>query len=142
MIVEAAGSWSLDPRLAQDTVPLGDLPLSRVLVLNDANYPWLVLVPRRPRLVEIIDLDETDQFVLMQEMSHAARALKAVTECEKLNIAALGNAVRQLHIHVIGRCAGDPAGRRPVWDVVPPRSYDDQTLRAFTSALRGELGIC
>jgi diadenosine tetraphosphate (Ap4A) HIT family hydrolase len=137
----AASSWLLDPRLAQDTVPLADLSLSRVLILKDANYPWLVLVPRRPGLVEIIDLHEPDQLVLMREMAQVARALKAVTECEKLNIAALGNTVRQLHVHVIGRRADDPAGPRPVWDVAPPRPYDDHELRAFSSALRAELGV-
>jgi diadenosine tetraphosphate (Ap4A) HIT family hydrolase len=141
MAVEAALSWSLDSRLTRDTVALGDLPLSRVLVMNDANYPWLILVPRGPQLVELIDLDDEDQVLLMRELARVARALKAVTQCEKLNIASLGNTVRQLHIHVIARRADDPAGRRPVWDVVPPRPYDDQTLRAFIDSLRGAIGI-
>ena len=91
----------LHPQLARDTVPVGDLPLSRVLLANDANYPWLILVPRRPGLVELIDLEENAQVQLLGEIAAAARALKAITECDKLNIAALGNQVAQLHVHVI-----------------------------------------
>ena len=83
--------WSLHPQLAQDTVPVGDLALARVLLANDANYPWLILVPRRPDLVELIDLDENAQVQLLGEIAAAARALKSITECDKLNIAALGN---------------------------------------------------
>jgi diadenosine tetraphosphate (Ap4A) HIT family hydrolase len=133
--------WSLDPRLAQDTVALGDLPLTRVLVSRDANYPWLILVPRRDGAVEIIDLSETDQAILMTEMSHTARVLKAVTRCDKLNIAALGNAVRQLHVHVIARSPGDAAGTRPVWNAVPARRYDEAELARFLAALRAGFGV-
>src|SRR5215470_18204937 len=96
-------SWTLDPRLAQDSIGLGDLPLSRVLLMNDANYPWLILVPRRENLVELIDLDDAGQMTLMAEVARAARAVRDVTACDKLNIAALGNTVRQLHVHVIAR---------------------------------------
>src|ERR1043165_154862 len=99
--------WSLPSRLKEDTMDIGDLPLCRVLVIKDANYPWLLLVPRRPDAVEIIDLDEVAQAQLMTEISRVARALKEVTRCDKLNIAALGNLVPQLHIHVIARRAGD-----------------------------------
>src|SRR5215470_14488214 len=84
-------SWSLHPQLAQDTVPVGDLPLTRVLLAKDANYPWLILVPRLPGLVELIDLEENTQVQLLGEIALAARAIKNITECEKLNIAALGN---------------------------------------------------
>src|SRR5437773_10980504 len=95
--------WSLHPRLDRDCVSLGDLPLSRVLVNNDANYPWLILVPRRPDLVELIDLDEAAQAQLTTEVTRVARALRDVTACHKLNIAALDNAVPQLHVHVVAR---------------------------------------
>ena len=74
-----------------------------MLLANDANYPWLILVPRRPALIEIIDLDENEQVQLLAEIAAAARALKDVTACDKLNIAALGNMVAQLHVHVIAR---------------------------------------
>ncbi len=132
----AESQWVLDPALDQHSVVLGDLPLSRVLVSRDANYPWLILVPRRAGMVEIIDLSETEQATLMGEIARTARALKAVTRCDKLNIAALGNAVRQLHVHVIARFSGDPAGPRPVWGAVPPRAYDEAGLERFMTAVR------
>jgi len=78
MSSDSASSWSLDPRLERDSVALGDLPLSRLLLMNDANYPWLVLVPRRPHLVELIDLDDAGQGTLMGEIARVARALKGV----------------------------------------------------------------
>ena len=98
-----ADAWTLHPQLDRDTANLGDLPLSRVLVINDANYPWLLLVPRRPDITEVIDLDEVEQAQLMTEMTRVARALRDATACHKLNIAALGNAVPQLHVHIIAR---------------------------------------
>src|SRR5215216_3182355 len=107
-----ADAWSLHPQLDRDTATLGDLPLSRVLVINDANYPWLLLVPRRPDITEVIDLDEVEQAQLMTEVTRVARALRHVTACHKLNIAALGNAVPQLHVHVIARFRSDPMSAR------------------------------
>jgi diadenosine tetraphosphate (Ap4A) HIT family hydrolase len=136
-----ATSFTLDPRLANDTVALGDLPLSRVLLTNDANYPWLILVPRRPNLVELIDLDDSGQATLMIEIARAARALKEVTACDKLNVAALGNTVRQLHVHVIARRNGDPAGAGPVWGVVPARPYPTGEREHLAAALRGAIGL-
>src|ERR1700733_11173842 len=88
-----APTWSLHSQLKKDTIDIGDLPLCRVLVIKHANYPWLLLVPRRPEAVEIIDLDEVEQAQLMTEITRVARALKEITKCEKLNIAALGNMV-------------------------------------------------
>jgi diadenosine tetraphosphate (Ap4A) HIT family hydrolase len=134
-------AWTLDPRLAQDSISLGDLPLSRVLLMNDANYPWLILVPRRPNLIELIDLDDAGQMTLMAEVARAARALKEVTTCDKLNVAALGNTVRQLHVHVIARRNGDPAGARPVWGAVAARPYPAAARERLSGALRGALGL-
>jgi diadenosine tetraphosphate (Ap4A) HIT family hydrolase len=114
-------SWELHPQLARDTVNIGDLPLSRVLVIDDANWPWLLLVPRRARVSEIIDLDEVEQAQLWTEIARAGRALKEVTACDKLNIAALGNVVPQLHVHVIARRQGDAAWPKPVWGAAPRR---------------------
>jgi diadenosine tetraphosphate (Ap4A) HIT family hydrolase len=141
MTAEPSTSWTLDPRLEGDSVALGDLPLSRLLLMNDANYPWLILVPRRPHLVELIDLDDAGQATLMDEIARASRALKAITACDKLNVAALGNTVRQLHVHVIARFAGDAAGPRPVWGAVPARPYAAAELDRLTGALRGALGV-
>jgi diadenosine tetraphosphate (Ap4A) HIT family hydrolase len=133
--------WSLHPQLERDTVSLGDLGLARVLVNNDANYPWLILVPRRPALVELIDLSDSEQAQLMREIAQTARALRDVTACDKLNIAALGNMVPQLHVHVIARFRHDPAWPNPVWNVVPRRAYQQEELDKFIAPLREKLGL-
>lgn len=132
-------SWALHPQLARDTAPLGDLPLSRILISKDANFPWLILVPRRAGCVELIDLDSADQATLLTEIDRAARALKAATRCDKLNIAALGNVVPQLHVHVIGRRTSDAAWPKPVWGAAPPRAYDPADLDRLTAALREKI---
>jgi diadenosine tetraphosphate (Ap4A) HIT family hydrolase len=134
-------TFSLHPQVAKDTVPVGDLALARVLLANDANYPWLILVPRRPGLTEIIDLEQNEQIQLLGEIDAAARVLKSVTECEKLNIAALGNVVAQLHVHVIGRRHGDAAWPKPVWGVVPPGAYNAAVRDGLIGALRRGLQI-
>ncbi len=134
-------AWSLHPQLEKDTIDIGDLPLSRVLVIRDANYPWLLLVPRRSAAVEIIDLDEVEQAQLTTEVSRTARALKEVTKCDKLNIAALGNVVPQLHVHVIARRKQDAAWPRPVWGVVPPLPHDAEEVQNFISALRRKIWL-
>ena len=134
-------AWSLHPQLEKDTIDIGDLPLSRVLVIRDANYPWLLLVPRRSEAVEIIDLDEVEQAQLMTETSRAARALKDVTKCDKLNIAALGNMVPQLHVHVIARRTTDVAWPRPVWGVAEALAHDAEEVQHFISALRRKIWL-
>jgi len=134
-------TWSLDPQLAADTVPLGDLALARVLLANDANYPWLILVPRRPGLVELTDLEANEQMQLLAEIDAAARALRAATRCDKLNIAALGNQVAQLHVHVIARFHGDAAWPKPVWGAVPSIAYEPAKREALAAAIRGHLKI-
>jgi len=133
--------WSLHPQLEKDTIDIGDLPLSRVLVIRDANYPWLLLVPRRAAAIEIIDLDDVEQAQLMTEVSRAARALKEVTKCDKLNIAALGNVVPQLHVHVIARRKTDAAWPRPIWGAVPPLPHDAEEVQNFISALRRKIWL-
>lgn len=133
--------WSLHPQLAQDTVPVGDLALSRVLLTNDANFPWLILVPRRPGLIELIDLPENAQVQLLGEVAIAARALKNITECQKLNIAALGNQVPQLHVHVIARRHSDAAWPKPVWGAAPPVTYDLKIRDGLIGALRRDLQV-
>jgi diadenosine tetraphosphate (Ap4A) HIT family hydrolase len=133
--------WSLHPQLARDTVNLGDLPLSRVLIINDANWPWLLLVPRRLGVSEIIDLGEIEQAQLMTEITRAARAMKTVTGCDKLNIAALGNIVPQLHVHVIARRDGDVGWPRPVWGAAPPAAYDKGALEQFMEGLHERIWV-
>lgn len=134
-------AFVLHPQLERDTTPLGDLPLSRVLIINDANYPWLLLVPRRAGAVEVIDLDEVERAQLMSEIALASRALKEVTECDKLNVAALGNAVPQLHVHIIARRKTDKAWPKPVWGAVPPISHDAKELDRFMEAMKNKLWV-
>ena len=133
--------WELDPLIARDTVPVGDMPLCRVLLIKDANYPWLLLVPRRDKAVEITDLDTIEQAQLMSEIAHAGRTLKALTGCDKINVAALGNVVSQLHVHVIARSRGDAAWPKPVWNAVPPRDYEQRALDKLMASLRERLTL-
>ena len=133
--------WTLDPTLDRDTRPIGDLPLCRVLLSRDANYPWLLLVPRRPGASEIIDLEPADQAQLTSEIADASRALKALTGCDKLNIAAIGNVVAQLHVHVIARFHADAAWPKPVWNAVPPREHQAATADGLIAALRKQLAL-
>lgn len=137
----ASSPWTLHPQLEKDTVSIGDLPLSRVLVIKDANYPWLLLVPRRPDVTELIDLNEIEQAQLTTEINRVARALKDVSKPDKLNIAALGNMVPQLHIHIIARRSGDAAWPRPVWGMVPALDHDPQELETFIGALRRKIWL-
>ncbi len=137
----SASTWSLHPQLAADTTPVGDLALSRVLLSNDANYPWLILVPRRLGLVELIDMDANEQVQLLAEVDACARTLKSVTECEKLNIAAIGNIVPQLHVHVVARRHSDPAWPKPMWGAVPPIAYEPRSLSGLLAALRRRLAV-
>jgi diadenosine tetraphosphate (Ap4A) HIT family hydrolase len=134
-------TFSLHRQLADDTTPVGDLPLSRVLLANDANYPWLILVPRLPAVTEIIDLEENAQVQLTAEIARASAALKALTACDKLNVAALGNMVPQLHVHVIARRKDDAAWPKPVWGAAPATAYDPARRDALIADLRRALGI-
>jgi diadenosine tetraphosphate (Ap4A) HIT family hydrolase len=113
----------LDPRLDADTMVLGRFRLSRVLLMNDVRYPWLILVPQKPELAEIIDLSEPDQMQLMREIAAASQALKALFNPDKLNVGALGNRVRQLHVHVLARFVSDAAWPGPVWGVGQAQPY-------------------
>jgi diadenosine tetraphosphate (Ap4A) HIT family hydrolase len=115
--------FALDAQLEADTYSLGRLKLCRVLMLNDARYPWLVLVPEKAGLVEMIDLEELDQQQLMREIASASRALQTLFNPDKLNVGALGNRVRQLHVHVMARFVSDEAWPGPVWGVGQAQSY-------------------
>ncbi|HXX25930.1 MAG TPA: HIT family protein [Pseudolabrys sp.] len=133
--------FTLHPQLAKDTVPVGDLPLSRILLANDANFPWLILVPRRTGLTELIDLEENEQMQLLGEIANSARALKAITSCDKLNIAALGNQVSQLHVHVIARKHSDAAWPKPVWGAAASSAYAPDARERLIAAIRNGLQI-
>jgi len=115
--------FTLDPRLAADTAEVGDLALCRVLLMDDARFPWLILVPRRPVISEITDLSEDDAAALWREMHIATRVVQALAKPDKINIGALGNVVAQLHVHVVGRFRSDPAWPGPVWGFETRKPY-------------------
>lgn len=131
--------FELHPQLAQDCTALADWPLCRVLLMNDANYPWLILVPRRAGAREIFELPEADQVQLLRESSHLARGLAQVFHADKLNIAALGNMVPQLHVHHIARFRTDPAWPKPVWGQAPARPYTEAEREAMLDRLKPAL---
>ena len=121
-------AWQLHPQLANDTVPVIELALCEVRLMDDANHPWLVLVPRIADMVEIIDLDPAQRSQLTAEIDAACRALKTLFKPDKLNVAALGNLVPQLHVHVIARFHDDIAWPRPVWGAADARPYEPEEL--------------
>lgn len=131
--------FELHPRLAADTIFVEDWPLSRVLLLNDARYPWLTLVPRRADAVELHDLAPADRTILMEEIARAGAGLKALTGAAKINTGALGNIVPQLHIHVVARAPGDPAWPGPVWGHSPAEPYAPAEREQMLARLRGRL---
>ncbi|WP_336486418.1 HIT domain-containing protein [Methylobacterium nigriterrae] len=119
----SAESFALDPRLAADTAPVGDLALCSVLLMDDARFPWLILVPRRAGASEITDLAPADSDALWSEVRLAAGVMRALAQPDKVNVAALGNVVAQLHVHVVGRFRSDPAWPGPVWGQGERRPY-------------------
>ena len=133
------GDFTLDPRLAADTVFVADWDLSRVLLMNDSRYPWLILVPRRAGLVEVFDLALTDRATLMEEIARASERLKVWSNADKMNVGALGNVVRQLHVHVVARRPNDAAGLAPMWGVGTAVPYAGQDLARVLSELRSAL---
>ena len=129
----------LDSRLAADSIFVTDLGLCTVRLMNDANFPWLLMIPQRPGLTEIIDLGATDRHLLMDEIAAVSTALRTVTHCLKLNVAALGNQVQQLHVHVIARFAEDAAWPGPVWGAAAPGTYEDEEKQRLIGDLRAAL---
>lgn len=133
--------FSLDPRLAADGPALGDLPLCHVRLVDDGRFFWIVLIPRRAGAAEIIDLPREDRAVLMEEIAHASRVLRAVSSCAKLNVAALGNMVPQLHVHLVGRTPGDAAWPGPVFGAGTREPLDADALAARAADLKRGLGF-
>ena len=134
-------AFQLDARLEADTLPLGDLRLSRARLMNDARFPWLILVPRRPDLRELIDLAPAERSILMEEIAATSAALKEATGAEKLNVGALGNRVPQLHVHVVARFAGDAAWPGPVWGHGASVPYAAGAAKALAAQLAARLGF-
>jgi diadenosine tetraphosphate (Ap4A) HIT family hydrolase len=118
---------------------IADLPLSQLRLMDDARFPWLVLVPRIPGATEWIDLDDDRQTALLTEINRAAQALRTLAACDKLNIGALGNIVRQLHVHVVARRVGDAAWPGPVWGSGPAQPYGPAARETRIHALQRAL---
>ncbi|MCR8921156.1 HIT domain-containing protein [Dasania sp. GY-MA-18] len=131
--------FELHPQLAKDCVHLGDFPLCQVLLNRDSHYPWLILVPRREDISEIYQLDGSDQQQLLKESSALSASLMEHCNADKMNVAALGNMVPQLHVHHIARFKTDIAWPNPVWGFAPALAYSEQNLALAVSRLRAEL---
>jgi diadenosine tetraphosphate (Ap4A) HIT family hydrolase len=134
-------SFSIDPRLTAESFPLGELSLCEVLLYDDSRFPWLVLVPQKENLVEIVDLGDHERIALMDDITDACRALKEITNCHKLNVAALGNQVRLLHVHIIARFENDAAWAGPVWGKGARVSYAEKTRDDLTKKLQDALDL-
>jgi diadenosine tetraphosphate (Ap4A) HIT family hydrolase len=128
--------FSLDSRLQQDTLVIGDFPLSRLLLSNDSNYPWFILVPRRDDVSELFQLDDKDQLQLWRETTALAETLKDTFAADKLNVATLGNVVSQLHMHVIVRRRDDAAWPAPVWGRHPAKPYTPEQVSQVREKLK------
>ncbi|MGI9383396.1 MAG: HIT domain-containing protein [Methyloligellaceae bacterium] len=135
----SAADVPLHPKLAADTVAVERWDLCQVLLMNDETYPWLILVPQRPDLRDFHDVAPSDQMTLMAEINRASLALQSLHQPDKINVAALGNMVPQLHIHVIARFRGDPAWPGPIWGAVPVAAYGADALDAVVDRLRSAL---
>ena len=128
--------FTLHEQLAADTIEVTRWPLSLVLLMNARQWPWLILVPRRPAMRELYELLQPDQQALMSEIVRASEKLAQLVRPDKINVAALGNAVPQLHVHVIGRFTRDPVWPKPVWGTVAPEPYPADDLELTLDRFR------
>ncbi len=133
--------FTLDPQLQKDTIAIASLPLCELLLMNDANYPWLILVPRREDVRELIELSAEDQLQFMHESNAVARLLQTQFSAEKLNIAALGNVVAQLHIHHIARFKQDAVWPKPIWGAIPAVVYEEDKLAEVIELIYSSLAM-
>jgi len=130
--------FTLDPRLQQDTLYIAEFSLCKVLLMNDARYPWVILVPKITGLTEIFELDEAGQQQLMVESNFVAEKLKKIVQSDKMNVAALGNVVSQLHIHHVARFIQDDAWPAPVWGKGEAIAYTPAESDAVIALLKSE----
>lgn len=135
-----AESFTLHDRLATDSTPVAELTLCSLRLMDDARFPWAILVPRRAEIREIHDLTQADQRQILAETTKLSAAMAREWAADKMNVAALGNMVPQLHVHVIARFAGDAAWPGPVWGVGVAEAYAEpalaETLERLNAALR------
>lgn len=131
--------FELDGRIARDSDLIATLDLCQLRIQNDSRWPWLVMVPQRADMTEIFELSEADQALLSAEVNHVAAALKAITGATKINVGALGNIVRQLHVHVIARFEGDANWPGPIWGYGSAEPYDSEKRQALVNTLMEKL---
>lgn len=132
--------YELDSQLAKDTIQIGQFELCDVLLMNDDRYPWVILVPRRVNVREIHQLSEAEQQRLLQESSFVSQAMTQLFSAHKMNVAALGNIVEQLHLHHVARFTSDFAWPKPVWGIGDAIPYSDVAANAMLSQLKRVLG--
>lgn len=134
--------FELHPRLAQDAVVIGEFDLSLLLLSRDANYPWCILVPKREAVYEIHHLSEEEQVQLIRESCRLSEVMTSVFDADKMNVAALGNVVRQLHVHHVARFTDDAAWPQPIWGKLPAKDYSEaeiaERIKRLQNALVGE----
>jgi diadenosine tetraphosphate (Ap4A) HIT family hydrolase len=131
--------FQLHPQLDADSVTIGDFPLSRILLINDANYPWFVLVPRKVDITEIYQLTEQEQIQLTCESAFLSKRIAELFSADKINIAALGNMVPQLHIHHVVRFKSDPSWPHPIWGRITAKHYGDEEKHQLLTRLKSNL---
>ncbi len=132
--------YELHPQLRKDTIAIGQFELSDVLLMNDERYPWIILVPRREQLREIYQLAEADQQQLLKESNFVSKVMAELFSAHKMNVAALGNIVEQLHLHHVARFTSDAAWPKPIWGVGETVPYSDVAAKAMLSQLKRALG--
>lgn len=128
-------TFTLHPQLAADTAHVGDLEICRVLLMNNQHFHWLILVPKRDNIRELHELDDGDYVKVMEEVRSVSKKLAGHTKAHKMNVAALGNIVPQLHIHIIARFTDDPAWPKPVWGNAESMPYNDTALKSKTAEI-------
>ena len=128
--------FTLHRQLEADTAFITDLPLSRALLINGSHYPWIVLVPRRANATEIYKLNHSDQTQLLSESAQICRVMEALFSPDKMNVAAIGNMVPQLHLHHVARFTSDIAWPAPVWGFAPSAAYDAKILESTVKRIR------
>lgn len=128
-------TFTLDERLERDGIPIASIGLCQLRLMNDRRWPWLILIPQREDVSEIFELSPLDQTMLTFETMLVATALKKMTGAEKINVGALGNVVRQLHVHVIARRTGDPNWPGPVWGFGKAEPWPEAEHEAFAAGI-------
>lgn len=128
--------YELHPKLAQDTFSIGEYELCDVRLMNDTRYPWVILVPKQANLREVYQLAEADQQRLIYESSFTAEQMVQLFSAQKMNVAAIGNVVEQLHLHHVARFTSDAAWPLPVWGIGDAQPYSDVAAKAMLSQLR------